>query len=103
VQLILSTLAEPLAATDPLPTIATNEDSFQRVWADIFDQDMSAFRDYLRNEDDDIYKNLVSFMDEREGWKFLEALLNARERVAKNRDAESIVSLRQLLESPLFS
>jgi len=103
VQLILSTLAEPLGPTDPLPTIATNEDSFQRVWADIFDQDMSAFRDYLRNEDDDIYKNLVSFMDEHEGWEFLEALLKAKERVAQKQQAESIVSVRQLLESPLFS
>ena len=102
VQLLLSTLAEPLTPQDTLPTIATNEDSFQRLWTDIYDQDMSAFRDYLSNEDDDIYKSLVSFLDERDGWKFLEALLNARERVAKNQQAESIVSVRQLLESRLL-
>ena len=102
VQLLLSTLAEPLSPEDPLPTIATNEDSFQRVWTDIYDQDMQAFRDYLRNEDDDIYKSLVAYLDEREGWKFLESLLNARERVAQKQQAESIVTVRQLLESPLF-
>lgn len=101
VQLLLSTLAEPLTAQDLLPPIASNEDSFQRLWTDIYDQDMMAFRDYLVNEDK-IYQSLVSFLDEREGWKFLEALLNARERVAKNQDAESIVSVKKLLESPLL-
>lgn len=100
VQLLLSTLAEPLSPLDPLPTIATNEDTFQRVWTDIYDQDMSSFRDYLINEE--VYKSLVSYMDEREGWKFLEALLNARERVAKMQGVESIVTVRQLLESPIL-
>ena len=103
VQLLLSTLVEPRTPQDPLPTIATNEDTFQRVWTDIYDQDMSAFRDYLCNEDDEIYESLVSYLDERDGWKFLEALLNARERVAQRKQAESIVSVRRLLESPLFN
>lgn len=103
VQLLLSTLAEPLDPNAPLPPIASNEDSFQRVWTDIYDQDMAAFRDYLRNEDDDIYKSLVSYLDEKDGWQFLDALLNARERVAQKQQAESIVSVEQLLQSPLFS
>lgn len=103
VQLLLSTLVESTDPKIPLPTIASNEDSFQRVWTDIYDQDMMAFRDYLRNEDDDIYALLVSYLDEKEGWQFLDALLNARERVAKMQQAESIVSVRQLLQSPLLS
>jgi hypothetical protein len=102
VQLLLATLAEPSSPLEPLPIIATNEDSFQRVWTDIYDRDMMAFRDYLQNEDNDIYTSLVNYLDEKDGWVLLDALLNARERVAKQQQTESIVSIRKLLQSRLF-
>ena len=93
--LLLSTLAEVPTPEYNIP--ATDEDTLQRLLTDIFDKDMDQFRDYVEAEE--IWSNLVTLLDEKEGWEFLESLLFARERAAK--DGE-ILTARGLLSSPFL-
>lgn len=93
--LLLSALAQVPSPDYKLPD--TDEDTLQRLLTDIFDKDMQQFRDYVEAEE--IWGPLVELLDEKDGWNFLEALLFARERAAK--DGE-IVTARGLLSSPFL-
>ena len=67
--LLLTSLAEIPTPQYKMP--ATDEDSLQRLLAEIFDKDFDAFREYVEAED--IWENLVSLLDENEGagWDLL--------------------------------
>lgn len=99
--LLLSSLAELPNPEYQMP--ATDEDTLQRLFGDIFDKDMEQFREYVEAED--IWSNLVNLLDENDGagWKVLETLLLAREKAAKNKDTAQIFTVRGLLSNPFFS
>jgi len=92
--LLLSALAQVPTPEYTLP--ATDEDTLQRLVTDIFDKDLEQFREYVEAEE--IWSSLVDFMDETEGWDFMESLLFARERAA----AGESVTARELLSSSPF-
>jgi serine/threonine protein kinase len=101
--LLLTTLAElpqPVSSTYQMP--ATDEDTLQRLLGDIFDKDMTQFREFVLEED--IWSKLVTLLDEndRSGWRVLETLLLAREKAAKNKDTDQIFTIRGLLSTPFF-
>ena len=81
---------------------ATDEDTLQKLLTEIFSQDFEQFRDYIEAED--IWNNLVKLLDEKDGagWKVLETLFTAREKVAKNKDSMNIVTARGLLANSFF-
>lgn len=93
--MLLSALAEVPYPEYKLPD--TDEDTLQRLLTDIFDKDMNQFRDYVEAEE--IWSSLVRLLDEKDGWKFLESLLFARERAAQ--DGEMLTA-RGLLSSPFL-
>ena len=95
--LLLTSLAEPPTPEYNMP--ATDEDTLQRLLADIFEKDMDQFRDYVEAED--IWSNVVELLDDKDGagWEFLGALLLARERAAQ--DGE-LLTARGLLSSPFL-
>ena len=97
--LLLSSLAELPRLDYPL---ATDEDTLQRLLGEIFDKDVTKFREYL--EDDPVYKNLVAFLDEKDGagWTVLETLFQAREKAAENKNSLSVITARGLLSNPFF-
>jgi hypothetical protein len=99
--LLLSSLAELPDSTYRMP--ATDEDSLQRLFGDIFEKDINQFRDYVEAEE--IWSDLVGLLDDRDaaGWKVLETLLLAREKAAKNKDTSQIFTVRGLLSNPFFS
>ena len=82
---------------------ATDDDTLQRLFSEIFDKDMDQFREYV--EADDVWNNLVTLLDENNGagWTVLETLLLAREKVVKNKNTEQIFTLRGLLANPFFT
>ncbi|CAB9516583.1 expressed unknown protein [Seminavis robusta] len=100
VGLLLSSLAEIKSVNDPVP--ATDEDTLQRLLGDIFDKDIAQFREYVEAEE--VWANLVELLDRNDsaGWKVLETLFMARERAAKFKDSELILTARGLLSSPFF-
>ena len=99
--LLLSSLAELPSADYQMP--ATDEDTLQRLFGEIFDKDINQFREYVEAED--VWSNLVDLLDENDGagWKVLEALLLAREKAAKNKDTMQIFTVRGLLSNPLVT
>lgn len=101
VGLLLSSLAGLRTPYDPMP--ATDEDTLQRLLGDIFDKDVDQFRDYVAAEE--VWTKLVELLDEhdRAGWKVLETLFMARERAAKFKESELMLTARGLLNSPFFN
>jgi len=101
VGLLLSSLAEVKSASEPVP--ATDEDTLQRLLSDIFEKDISQFREYVEAEE--CWSKLVSLLDKDEsaGWKVLETLFMARERAATFKESELILTARGLLSSPFFN
>lgn len=97
--LLLSSLADIPRLDYP---IATDEDTLQRLLGEIFDKDVSKFREYL--EDDPVYKNLVLLLDENNGagWTVLETLFQAREKAAENKNSLSVITARGILSNPFF-
>lgn len=79
VAVLLSSLAEVPDAEYVTPP--TDEDSLQRLLSDIFDKDMGEFREYCEAED--IWTGVVELLNENDaaGWKVLENMCFARERV----------------------
>jgi len=95
--LLLVSLAEIPSPSFQLP--ATDEDTLQRLFGDIFESDIFQLRDYLEAED--VWSKLVDYLDEdnKAGWKVLESLLLAREKAA----AKESEDLQQLLKSVFFA
>lgn len=98
--LLLSSLAEVASPNDRVPP--TDEDTLQRLLGDIFD-DVEQFREYVEAED--VWAKLVGLLDKDDGagWKVLDTLFNARERAAKFKDSELLLTSRGLLNSPFFN
>jgi hypothetical protein len=101
--LLFTTLAEPATLSAPMPP--TDDDSWQRLFAEIFEKDMNEFRDYCTNEE--VWANVVELLDMEEGagWSVLGALLLARERVVEwyeDSEERQLTSARMLLNSPFF-
>jgi len=101
---LFTTLAEPATLSVQMPP--TDDDSWQRLFSDIFEKDMGNFRDYCANED--IWDGVVELLDREEGagWDLLGDLLLARERLGEwykeeKNDAE-LVSASDLLDHPFF-
>ena len=97
---LFTTLAEPATPTAPLPP--TDDDSWQRLFSEIFEADMNTFREYCTNEE--VWDGVVALLDvdDRAGWALLGDLLLARERVSDwfKGDEEGVESL-VLCVSPL--
>lgn len=101
--LLFATLANPATLSAPMPP--TDDDSWQRLFSDIFNKDMGAFRDYCTNED--VWDEVVELLDREEGagWNLLGELLLARERLGEafTEDEErQFGSAKDLLEHPFF-
>jgi serine/threonine protein kinase len=98
--LLLSVLAELPSADSPMP--ATDEDTLQRLLGEIFDKDISQFREYVEAEE--VWSNLVELLDENDGagWNLLETLFKAREKAAENKNNLMIITARGLLSNPIF-
>ena len=103
--LLFSTLAQPATLSAPLPP--TDDDTWQRLFSDVFNKDMEEFREYCRNEE--VWDSVVQLLDEEDGvgWNVLGDLLLARERVVewnkgKRKDDDLLVSARGVLDSPFF-
>lgn len=98
--LLLSVLAELPSAQTPMP--ATDEDTLQRLLGEIFEKDVSQFREYVEAEE--VWSNLVDLLDENDGagWNLLETLFKAREKAAENKNNLMIITARGLLANPLF-
>lgn len=99
--MLLSCLAEVKSMDTPVPP--TDEDTLQRLLSDIFSKDIAQFREYVEAED--VWSELVDLLDANDsaGWKVLETLFLARERAAKFKDSELILTARGLLSSPFFN
>ena len=99
--LLLTSLAEIPTPQYKMP--ATDEDSLQRLLAEIFDKDFDAFREYVEAED--IWENLVSLLDENDGagWDLLRQLCFARERASENKNELTVLTARGLLSNPIFT
>jgi len=103
VGVLLTTLAEfPLDDDDYTPP-DTDEDSLQRLLGDIFEKDMSEFREYCAAED--IWTKVVVLLDQHDGagWDLLEKLCFARERAGDNKDVLQLSTARGLLSNRLFA
>jgi hypothetical protein len=106
--LLFGTLAEPATASAPMPP--TDDDTWQRLFSDIFEKDMMAFREYCADEE--VWSSVVELLDGEEGagWNLLGGLLLAREGVVelsrngKRKEEELLLlpSARSLLSSPFF-
>ena len=98
--LLLSVLAELPSAQTPMP--ATDEDTLQRLLGEIFEKDISQFREYVEAEE--VWSNLVELLDENDGagWNLLETLFKAREKAAENKNNLMIITARGLLSNPMF-
>lgn len=104
--MLFTTLAEPMTLSAQLPP--TDDDSWQRLFSEIFEKDMDEFRDYCSNEE--VWNSVVELLDkeEGEGWKVLGQLLLARENVANQyndadeNEKDDVVSARGLLSSQFF-
>lgn len=103
--LLFTTLAEPATLTAPMP--ATDDDTWQRLFTDIFDKDMFQFRDYCANED--VWDSVVRLLDKENGagWDLLGSLLLSRERLRDwyNKGEENsidAISASSLVSHPFF-
>ncbi|KAL7543017.1 hypothetical protein ACHAXR_012508 [Thalassiosira sp. AJA248-18] len=102
--MLFTTLAEPATLSAPMPK--TDDDTWQRLFAEIFEKDMNNFRDYCENEE--IWDSVVELLDTQEGagWEFLGDLLLARERLSDwyNEKGEGVelVSASELLNHPFM-
>ncbi|KAL3827430.1 hypothetical protein ACHAXA_003164 [Cyclostephanos tholiformis] len=102
--MLFTTLAEPATLTAPMP--ATDDDTWQRLFSDIFEKDMVQFREYCANEE--VWDSVVELLDEEDGagWDLLRSLLLSRERLRdwyKDEDSGvEIVSASGLLSHPFF-
>mmetsp|Transcript_36698 Transcript_36698/g.77437 ORF Transcript_36698/g.77437 Transcript_36698/m.77437 type:complete len:135 (+) Transcript_36698:1-405(+) len=111
--MLFTTLAEPATLSAPLPP--TDDDSWQRLFSEIFEKDMDQFREYCSNED--VWDGVVELLDEEDGagWDLLGALLLARERLSEwykiskegaDSEEEGVVDLpvsaSDLLSHPFF-
>eukprot|EP00525_Craspedostauros_australis_P002017 CAMPEP_0198123480 /NCGR_PEP_ID=MMETSP1442-20131203/37639_1 /TAXON_ID= /ORGANISM="Craspedostauros australis, Strain CCMP3328" /LENGTH=380 /DNA_ID=CAMNT_0043782693 /DNA_START=114 /DNA_END=1256 /DNA_ORIENTATION=- len=98
--LLLSTLAVSPRPGYQMP--ATDEDTMQRLLADIFEKDIDQFREYV--DADEAWDDLVQLLDENDGagWTVLESLFLARERAVENKGSSKIMTARGLLSNPFF-
>ena len=103
--LLFTTLAQPATLSAPMPQ--TDDDTWQRLFSDVFNKDMEEFREYCSNEE--VWDSVIQLLDGEDGagWSVLGDLLLAREKVVEwskgERDNdELLVTARGLLESPLF-
>ena len=98
--LLLSSLAELPSPETPIP--ATDEDTLQRLLGEIFEKDISQFREYVEAEE--VWSNLVELLDENDGagWNILETLFKAREKAAENKNSLQVITARGLLSNPFF-
>ena len=102
--MLFTTLAEPATLSAPMP--ATDDDTWQRLFSEIFEKDMENFRDYCENEE--VWSNVVELLDREEGagWDLLGNLLLARERVGEwykeGEGGKEPVSANELLLHPFF-
>ena len=101
---LFTTLAQA-TPTDPLPP--TDDDSWQRLFSEIFEQDMARFREYCTNEE--VWDDVVALLDSEEGagWALLGELLLARESVSAwfkedEERVESLASASGLISHPFF-
>merc|ERR1712157_601485 len=79
--MLFTTLAEPATLSAPMPP--TDDDSWQRLFSEIFEKDMEQFREYCYNEE--VWDGVVALLDkeDRAGWNLLGDLLLARERLSE--------------------
>jgi len=103
--MLFSTLAEPATLSAPMP--ANDDDTWQRLFNEIFDKDMDSFQDYCENED--VWDSVVELLDreDKAGWSLLGDLLLAREKLSdwyKGGDEvrDEPISATELLEHPFF-
>jgi hypothetical protein len=98
--LLLSSLAELPRLNYPMPP--TDEDTLQRLLGEIFDKDVSQFREYVEAEE--VWNNLVELLDDNDGagWNVLETLFKAREKAAENKNSLQIITARGLLSNAFF-
>lgn len=105
--MLFTTLADPATLSAPLP--ATDDDTLQRLFSEIFEKDVDELREYYANED--VWSAVVSLLDmeERAGWDLLGKMLLAREEVSdwyKNDSDEEnnveLTSAQYLLSHPFF-
>lgn len=103
--LLFTTLAEPATLSAPMPP--TDDDTWQRLFSDLFNKDMDEFREYCTNED--VWDSVIDLLDMEDGagWNVLGGLLLAREQVtewSKGRMEEDyeLTTARTLLSSPFF-
>jgi serine/threonine protein kinase len=101
IALLLSSLAEVPQPDYVVPP--TDEDALQRLMADIFEKDISQFRDYCSEEE--IWTSVVSLLDEddKAGWGVLQLMCFAREDVKENIATGKILTADGLLSSPFFN
>ena len=101
IALLLSSLAEVPKPDYVVPP--TDEDALQRLMADIFEKDMSQFRDYCSEEE--IWTSVVNLLDEddKAGWSVLQLMCFAREDVKENILTGKILTADGLLSSPFFN
>lgn len=81
----------------------TDEDSLQRLMAEIFDKDMLEFQEYCEAEE--IWSSVVTLLNENNGagWSVLESMCFARENVVKNLESGRMLDAKSLLSSPFFN
>ena len=103
--MLFTTLADPATLSAPLP--ATDDDTLQRLFSEIFEKDVDELREYYANED--VWSEVVVLLDMEEGagWDLLGKLLLARENVSdwyKSSDEETIEldTAQSLLTHPFF-
>jgi len=102
--MLFTTLADPATLSAPLP--ATDDDTLQRLFSEIFEKDVDELREYYANED--VWSAVVSLLDmeERAGWDLLGKMLLAREQVSgwyKNSEGDDeLTSAQELLSHPFF-
>lgn len=103
--MLFTTLANPATLSAPLP--ATDDDTLQRLFSEIFEKDIDELREYYANED--VWSEVVSLLDmeERAGWELLGKMLLAREQVSdwykNDEDGVELTSAESLLSQPFFS
>mmetsp|Transcript_49408 Transcript_49408/g.119855 ORF Transcript_49408/g.119855 Transcript_49408/m.119855 type:complete len:252 (-) Transcript_49408:56-811(-) len=97
--LLLTSLSE---ADDAQSMPQTDEDTLQRLLGEIFANDFSKFREYIKEEE--VWDSLVELLDDNDGagWTVLETLFNAREKVAATKGSSQIVTARGLLSNAFF-
>lgn len=102
--MLFTTLAEPATLTSPIP--ASDDDTLQRLFSEIFEKDMEQFRDYCANEE--VWGSVVELLDKEDGagWDLLGSLLLSRERLRDwykqdDRGIE-VVSATGLISHPFF-